>query len=56
MMFPPPTHLPGGGQINRTGWTMTQIDELDARFFYEMLGNESSPVETQQEVYLNDVW
>lgn len=39
-------------------WTITQIDEMDAHFYFEVLEVEDyEPKETQQEkVYLSDVW
>lgn len=36
----------------KTGWTMSQIDEMDVHFFYELIGVE----EQQEEVYLSQIW
>lgn len=54
LMFPPPSYI-HGGQINRTGWTMSQIDEMDVHFFNDLLSEEST-VQQDKEVYLSDVW
>lgn len=52
-MFPPPSNA-YGGQITRTGWTMSQIDEMDVHFFYALMNNDA-PV-PEKEFYLSDVW
>lgn len=46
MMFPQQTHSPK--------WTMTEIDQMDVHFFYELMDGEETPQE--KEVYLSDVW
>jgi len=33
-------------------WTINQIDEMDAHFFFDMMDVE----EQEKEVYLSDVW
>ena len=38
---------------NKTGWTMSQIDEMDVHFFNEIF-SENAPQE--QEFYLSDIW
>ncbi|MYL41827.1 hypothetical protein [Virgibacillus salexigens] len=53
LMFPPPSHVLGG-QVNRTGWTMSQVDEMDVHFFNELFGEEFNS--QQEEVYLSDIW
>lgn len=52
LMFPPPSYLPGGGQINRTGWTMSEIDQMDVHFFNDLMSDQQIP---EEEVYLNDI-
>jgi len=44
MMFP---NNPNGRQ-----WTLTEIDQLDVHFFYEVINFE----EPEKEVYLSDMW
>ena len=51
-MFPPPSYV-FGGQVNRIGWTMSEIDQMDVHFFDEMF---SEDVSKEKEVYLSDVW
>ena len=36
----------------KTGWTMSQIDEMDVHFFDEMFSVEAP----QQKVYIDQVW
>lgn len=38
----------------KTGWTMSQIDEMDVRLFYEIMQHED--IKTEKEVYLNEIW
>lgn len=40
---------------NAPKWTLSEIDQLDVHFFYELMDTEeqSSP---EKEVYLSDVW
>lgn len=46
-MFPKEPHAPR--------WTMTEIDQLDVHFFYELMEvDDNAPHE--KEVYLGDVW
>ncbi|CDO03096.1 hypothetical protein BN988_01596 [Oceanobacillus picturae] len=54
LMFPPPSYVQGG-QINRTGWTMSQIDEMDVHFFNDLFGEEAES-QQEKEVYLSAVW
>lgn len=39
-------------------WTMAEIDQLDVRFFYELLNELEDDLEQPQEheVYLSEVW
>ena len=46
MMFP----KNGGIQ-----WTMTEIDQLDVHFFYDLL-DETDEQPQEEEVYLSDIW
>lgn len=54
LMFPPPSYV-YGGQISRTGWTMSQIDEMDVHFFNDLMLNEENEPQ-EKEVYLSSVW
>ncbi len=36
----------------KTGWTMSQIDEMDVHFFDEMFSTE----EPEQKVFIDQVW
>lgn len=45
--------FPKNGQV---GWTMSQIDEMDVHFFYEVMNVDEAQVVTEREVYLSDVW
>lgn len=54
-MFPPPSFV-YGGQISRTGWTMSEIDQMDVRFFDEVMMVDEEIQPQQKEVYLSDVW
>ncbi len=56
MMFPPPSYILGQPH-GRTGWTMSQIDEMDVHFFYELiLQDEDEQLIQEKEAYLSDVW
>ncbi len=44
MMFPDNPHV--------RQWTLTEIDQLDVHFFYEVINFE----EPEEEVYLSEVW
>lgn len=46
MMFP--------NKKNTPKWTMTEIDQLDVHFFYDLFEQDDTPQE--QEVYLSDIW
>ena len=35
-------------------WTMTEVDQLDVHFFYELMVKETKQPETQR--YINDVF
>lgn len=37
----------------KTGWTMSQIDEMDVHFFDEMF---SENIPQEKEVYLSAIW
>lgn len=39
---------------NQTGWTMSQIDEMDVHFFNDLMDLEET--EQEQDVYLSEVW
>lgn len=45
MMFPEQPHA--------KQWTLTEIDQLDVHFFYEVI---SSEYEVEEEHYLSDMW
>lgn len=47
MLFPKEPHAPK--------WTMSQIDEMDVHFFYELMETEDITPQ-EQEVYLSEVW
>lgn len=53
-MFPASNDI-YGGRISRTGWTMKDIDEMDA-FFFEDLLNIELQEQQEEEVYLSDIW
>ena len=40
---------------DKTGWTMSQIDEMDVHFFNELMDLENQPVQ-EKEVYLSEIW
>lgn len=39
----------------KNGWTMSQIDEMDATFF-SVLMSDNQPISQEKEVYLSDIW
>ncbi len=45
---------------NGQGWTLSQIDEMDVHFFYELASEfefDDEPEQTQeQDVYLEQIW
>jgi len=41
---------------NARQWTLTEIDQLDVHFFYEVLNASEVESEKDEEVYLSDVW
>lgn len=47
MMFPKQPHAPK--------WTMTEIDQLDVHFFYELMEVDED-VSHEKEVYLSEIW
>ncbi|GIO22427.1 hypothetical protein [Oceanobacillus sp. J11TS1] len=65
LMFPPPS-IAYGGEIKRTGWTMSDIDQMDVHFFdalfservqkaeEEIKTNAKNPQDKEQ--YLSDIW
>jgi hypothetical protein len=57
LMFPPVQQLGNGITLPRTGWTMSQIDEMDVHFFNEVMNVEETkePV-YEKDYYLSDVW
>lgn len=40
----------------KTGWTMSQIDEMDVHFFHELMDLEQEQQPQGKEVYLSDIW
>lgn len=54
LMFPPPSFV-YGGQISKTGWTMSQIDEMDVHLFNDLMDLEDEIV-PEKEVYLSEIW
>ncbi|RDW17637.1 hypothetical protein CWR48_14075 [Oceanobacillus arenosus] len=55
LMFPPPSFI-YGEPIGRTGWTMSQIDDMDVHFFNDLMMAEENEQTQEKEVYLSDVW
>ncbi len=55
MMFPPPNYIYGGA-VARTGWTMSQIDEMDVHFFDDLLLLDEAPQSQEKDVYLAAIW
>lgn len=47
MMFPK--------QAESLKWTMTEIDQLDVHFFYDLLETEDAEPQ-ENEVYLSELW
>ncbi len=41
---------------NRTGWTMSQIDEMDVHFFNELMELDEHKQDQEKEVYLSEIW
>lgn len=37
-------------------WTMSEIDQMDVHFFYELLEELEHDKTQEKEVYLSDVW
>lgn len=54
-MFPTPSYI-HGEPVGRTGWTMSQIDEMDVHFFNELMMVEDNEQPQEKEEYLSDVW
>lgn len=64
-MFPPPSHA-YGGEIKRTGWTMSDIDQMDVHFFDALFSEDVQKAEEEikkdaknpqdKEQYLSDIW
>ncbi len=55
-MFPPPNYI-YGQPVSRTGWTMSQIDEMDVHFFDDLMLLDDDELQPQEkEVYLSEIW
>lgn len=64
-MFPEPSPI-YGGEIKRTGWTMSEIDQMDVHFFDDLFSEDVQKAETEvtehakkpqeKEHYLGDIW
>lgn len=39
---------------NQTGWTMSQIDEMDVHLFDDLMALDET--EQEQDVYLSEIW
>lgn len=65
LMFPPPS-IAYGGEIKRTGWTMSEIDQMDVHFFDALFSEEVLQAEEEakkdakkpqeQDHFLSDIW
>lgn len=56
LMFPPPNYI-YGQPVSRTGWTMSQIDEMDVHFFDDLMLLDDDELQPQEkEVYLSEIW
>ena len=40
---------------NRTGWTMSQIDEMDVHLFNDLMDLEDEII-PEKDVYLSEIW
>ena len=41
---------------DKTGWTMSQIDEMDVHFFNDLMDLDEHGQEQEKEVYLSEIW
>lgn len=48
MMFPKNPYAPK--------WALSEIDQMDVHFFYELMNDVDGQSPGNQEVYLSDVW
>lgn len=41
---------------DKTGWTMSQIDEMDVHFFNALMELDEHKQDQEKEVYLSEIW